>query len=141
MARSVKLTKLKAILESRGMNFLDISKCTGVARNIASGYINGQNCSIENAKKISEFLGIDLYTLMDKTLEEPQINYTTPCRNQACPLNKDCICINDVVLSGKAGCDGKYLVKDKISWKRTRATKGVVVHNKKYYENEVKNEI
>ncbi|AIY82162.1 hypothetical protein U728_1115 [Clostridium botulinum 202F] len=35
------------------------------------------------------------------------------CLNQKCPLNKDCKCDNDVVLSGKAPCFGKDKVQEK----------------------------
>lgn len=35
------------------------------------------------------------------------------CKNQACPLNKDCFCINDVVKEGRGPCAGQNLVKPK----------------------------
>ncbi|MBW6409013.1 hypothetical protein [Clostridium weizhouense] len=35
------------------------------------------------------------------------------CLNQACPFNKECQCSNDIVISGKAPCYGKDLVKAK----------------------------
>ncbi|WP_294407369.1 helix-turn-helix transcriptional regulator [uncultured Clostridium sp.] len=113
MVSSVKLINLKKVIESKGIDFKQIAHAAGVAHNIASGYINGQKCRIEKARKISNFVGVDLNTLTGKDSLEIKINYTTPCYNQSCPLNKDCICINDVVLEGRGRCAGKDKVKKK----------------------------
>lgn len=40
-------------------------------------------------------------------------NIIKACENQACPLNKDCYCENDVVKEGRGPCAGQNLVKPK----------------------------
>ncbi|BBK77717.1 helix-turn-helix domain-containing protein [Clostridium butyricum] len=113
MSCSVKLINLKQVIKSKGIDFKQIAFAAGVAHNVASRYINGQKCRIEKARKISEFVGVDLNTLTGNTISAQKINYTTPCHNQICPLCKNCICHNDVVLTGKADCVSKNKVAKK----------------------------
>lgn len=57
------------------------------------------------------------------------IKYDMPCQNQAYPLNNNCICHNDVVLTGKGSCAGKDLIKDKPNKVNYRSTKGITKNN------------
>ena len=107
MARSVKLINLKKVIETKGIDFKQIANVLGIEHNVASRYVNGQKCNIERARKISGFVGVDLNILSGNTFTEQKINYTTPCYNQICPLCKNCICTNDVVLTGRADCASK----------------------------------
>lgn len=113
MSCSVELINLKKVVESKGIDFKQIADVVGIAHNVASRYINGQKCNIEKAKNIAKFLDVDLNTLSGKNFTEQKINYTTPCYNQICPLCKNCICINDVVLTGRADCASKNKVSEK----------------------------
>lgn len=113
MSCSVELINLKKVVESKGIDFKQIADVVGIAHNVASRYINGKKCNIERARKISEFVGVDLNTLSGNTFTEQRINYTTPCYNQICPLCKNCICHNDVVLTGRADCASKNKISKK----------------------------
>lgn len=113
MSCSVKLINLKKVIKSKGIDFKQIAEIAGVSHNVASRYINGQKCRIERARKISEFLGVDLNVLSENNIPVQKINYATPCYNELCPLCKNCICINDIVLTGKADCASKNKVAGK----------------------------
>lgn len=78
------------------------------------------NCNIEDLTKSINYKG-KIYLPQKETVKE-KINYNTKCLNQACPLNQDCICINDTVLTGKAPCYGKDRVKDKAKYKKMNST-------------------
>ena len=52
------------------------------------------------------------------------------CLNQACPLNKNCMCDNPVVIRGDAPCYGKDLVKDKPKKQDMRNTRACFMADK-----------
>ena len=140
---AVILNNLKSICDSKRIDKHKLSEMTGICAGSISKYINKNNCSIIRAIKIAMLLNVELDELMGVEISTPKITeYNTPCRNQACLLNKDGICINDVVLTGRADCAGKYLIKDKPKRPNYKSTTGVVVHSKiNYSRKEGKYEI
>lgn len=74
----------------------------------------------------------------DNDVKNKVIYKPEPCRNKACPLNKKSMCINDVVLSGRAGCANKDVPK-KARYKETLEDRRRIIisveANREYIKN------
>ena len=51
--------------------------------------------------------------LQVEEVKKNKVEIIKACENQACPLNKNCYCDNDVVKEGRGDCAGQNLVKPK----------------------------
>ena len=122
---AVILNNLKTICEDRGIDKYKLSEMAEICLSSASKYMSKCKCSIEKAKKIAKILNVELDELRGIDSNIPKVTkYDTPCQNQACLLNKNCICHNDMVLAGRGSCEGKSKVKPKMpkgNWDDTKA--------------------
>lgn len=115
MSVSVEMINLKKHIEHNKIDTRKLALVLGLKLNILSRYINGTKCNIEVARKTAKELDVTLDYLTGKEIPKP-IEYTTPCFNELCPLCKNHICVNDVVLTGRADC----VSKDKVAKKPFR---------------------
>lgn len=115
MLPGVVLVRLEQVLESKGIDAKQFATMMSYKLHIATRYINRYKCSMERTKDIAKKLDVSVEYLLgtEKQEKKAKIIYDTPCKNQSCPLNKDCICVNDTVISGKAPCFGKHKVTSK----------------------------
>lgn len=113
MSVSFKLVNLGNILKNKKISNKNFAELVNMPLNVANRYINCSKCSEKIARKIAESLEVDLKSLVDENDLIEEIIYKTPCYNQMCPLCKDCICINDVVLTGRADCASKNKISSK----------------------------
>ena len=111
-----KMRNIKNYRIDKGLSIENLSKISGVSYGTIQRFEQGYYINTLLVTKLSKALRVSKVEI-SKPLEtrEEFTNsnrvYNTPCLNQVCPLNKDCICHNDVVLEGRAGCASK----DKIS--------------------------
>ena len=118
----IKTLNIKKLREEKGMTQKDLVELTGLSQGTISSYEKGYKTikrviKTGNIARISKVLGISVEELLDEEKEEPENLEEKTCLNQACPLNENKKCKNDVVLNGKASCYGKDLIKDKLVYK------------------------
>ena len=106
---------LRKIREEKGLMQKELSEMTGVPRSTISSYERNartiKHPNQELLKKLADALGVKVTELIDQVVSEQKV--IGQCKNQACPLNKDCKCTNNIVLEGKKPCFGKDEVKSK----------------------------
>lgn len=102
---------------------------TGVSHSMIQKFeVGGNVVSKSFLKKIARYFNTTVKELdKDIELEKEPIECiakckSNPCLNEMCPLNKNKKCVNDLVLSGKAPCFGKDLVKPKEAKLNYRST-------------------
>ena len=100
------------------------------------------NLKVEHKQRIAKMLGSTVQEISEHLSKEEEKKYFNPngrfkgyraiqnkhkeeqskltkreiikaCENQACPLNKDCFCINNVVKEGRGSCASQNAIKPK----------------------------
>ena len=108
---------LRKIREEKGLMQKELSEMTGVPRSTISAYERNartiKHPNMNHLKKLAIALEVDITELFDEVISKSNDKVVGECKNQACPLNKNCKCINDVVLEGRKPCFGKDEVKAK----------------------------
>ena len=114
---------LKKIREEKGLTVLELSRLSGVKMPTMQRYEAYPGSIVrpdkEIIKKLAEALGVKETDIFVKDeIKVKKETKTFECQNQACLLNKNCKCNNDVVIQGKAPCYGRNEVKPKKNeWK------------------------
>lgn len=114
---------LRELREKRGISIRYLSRCSGVSETAIWNFEMERTEMKQNLRtRIAGILNstVDEISRKSNTVAqvkekvEKKITYKAKkCLNENCPLNKEKKCINDVVLSGRAPCFGKDLVKSK----------------------------
>lgn len=112
---------LRELREKKGMTIKQLSECSGVGTTAICSFELSRSEMKRNSRiRIAGILNSTVEEIsreMDpkKVIKKVEKKVYEPkkCLNENCPLNKDKKCINDVVLSGRAPCFGKDLIKSK----------------------------
>lgn len=137
------MRKMRLIRCIQGKTLDDISKCVFLTKNYLRYFEKETyNLRIEHKQRIARMLGVTVEELCESLSEEEEKKYFNSngsfkgfkaiqtkhkedenkvfkkdiikaCNNQACPLNENCYCDNDVVKEGRGTCAGQNLVKSK----------------------------
>lgn len=126
---------LRELREKKGISIRQLSKCSGVsetaiwnfemARTEMKQNLRTRIAGILNATVDEISKEMDPIKVIKETVEKKVTYKPKKCLNENCLLNKDKKCINDIVLSGKAPCFGKDLVKPRIASLNYRNTKAL----------------
>lgn len=112
---------LRELREKKGMTIKQLSECSGVGHTAIWSFEMSKSEMKRNSRiRIAGILNATVDEIskeMDpkKVIKKPEKKVYEPkkCLNENCPLNKNKKCVNDIVLSGKAPCFGKELIKEK----------------------------
>ena len=147
------MVSIVKILLNRNCSYKKLQELTGVNDATLVRVSHGKRVSLETAKRICEYYKLNIKDVKEfqmlygkeersnvakKTANKRKGNRNSSsiknkkykpesCRNRVCPLNKNGKCINDVVLSGRAGCSNKDVPKDN---KEKSISKNIVINPK-----------
>lgn len=137
------MRRMRLIRCLKGYTLADIGELLGVSGNYVKTFERAEvEFSEKYKKKIAKLLGVSIEELSSTLTEEEKEKYFNPngrfkgyraiqnkhkeeqskltkreiikaCENQACPLNKDCFCINNVVKEGRGSCASQNAIKPK----------------------------
>lgn len=115
MKNGVILFNLEKVMRDKNISKRALARAINTSISVITRYENNKQCRRERAEKIADFIGVELNELLNEKYYDEEIIYDTHCSNQRCPLCKNSICINDVVLSGRGSCASKDKFASKIN--------------------------
>lgn len=121
------MRKIRELRNKKGYSLGDLSKMTGVPKSTIADFEKGKikNLNEENLNRIADVLECSSQELKIEIIEND--NKKMECRNEVCPLNKNKLCANSVVLSERAPCYGKDKVQAKEKKVKFNNTKALFV--------------
>ena len=133
------MRRMRLIRCLQGKTLDYVADCVHLSKRYVQGFENGRfNLKLEHKQRIADLLGVEIKELSVRISEEDKkkyfnsngtfrgfkaikkekerekekikLNIIKVCHNQACLLNKECFCDNDVVKENRGTCDGQYKV-------------------------------